>query len=50
MSREDRQSWDEAYDEEYRGFKERNAFKIIRPEKGIKIHHTLTWLTTMELF
>jgi hypothetical protein len=44
MSREDRQSWAEAYDKEYRGFKERNAFKIIRPEKGIIIHDTLTRL------
>jgi hypothetical protein len=42
MSRENRQSWAEAYDKEYRGFKERNAFKIIRPEKGIKMHDTLT--------
>ena len=38
MSREDLQSWAEAYDKEYCGFKERYAFKIIRPEKGIKIH------------
>ncbi len=52
MSREDRQSWAEAYDKEYhasdRGFKERNAFKIIRPEKGIKIHNTLTRLEYKE--
>ena len=48
MSREDRQSWAEAYDKEYSGFKERNAFKIIRPEKCIKIHDTLTRLEHKE--
>ena len=42
MSREDKQDWAEAYDKEYRGFMERNAFKVVRPEKGIKIHDTLT--------
>ncbi len=31
MSREDRQSWAEAYDKENREFKDRNAFKIVRP-------------------
>jgi hypothetical protein len=46
MSREDWQSWAEAYDKEYCGFKECNAFKMVRPEKGtsIKIHDTLTRL------
>ncbi len=48
MSREDRQSWAEAHDKEYSGFKERNAFKIIRPEKGIKMHDTLTRLEYKE--
>jgi hypothetical protein len=48
MSREGLQSWAEAYDKEYRGFKERNAFKIVRPEKGIKIHDTLTRLEYKE--
>ncbi len=31
MTREDRQSWAEAYDKEYCGFKEPNAFNIVRP-------------------
>jgi hypothetical protein len=48
MSREYRQSWSEAYDKEYCEFKEHNAFKIIRPEKGIKIHDTLTRLEYKE--
>ena len=42
MSREDKQDWAEAYDKEYRGFMERNAFKVVRPAKGIKVHDTLT--------
>ncbi len=42
MSREDKQDWAEAYDKEYCRFMERKAFKVVRPEKGIKIHDTLT--------
>ena len=48
MSREDRQEWAEAYAKEYRGFMERDAFKVVRPEKGIKIHDTLTRLEYKE--
>jgi len=48
MSREDKQDWAEAYDKEYRGFMERKAFKVVRPEKGIKIHDTLTRLEYKE--
>ena len=48
MSREDKQEWAEAYDKEYRGFMERNAFKVVRPEKGIRIHDTLTRLEYKE--
>jgi hypothetical protein len=47
MSRADWQAWAEAYDKEYGGFKE-CAFKIVRPEKGIKIHDTLTKLEYKE--
>ena len=50
MSREDKQDWAEAYDKEYRGFMERKAFnlKVVRPEKGIKVHDTLTRLEYKE--
>jgi hypothetical protein len=48
MSRDDKQEWAEAYDKEYRGFKERNAFKIVRPKPGVKIHDTLTRLEYKE--
>ena len=47
-SREDKQEWAEAYDKEYRGFMERDAFKVVHPEKGIKIHDTLTRLEYKE--
>ncbi len=30
------------YNKEYQGFMERKAFKVVRPEKGIRIHYTLT--------
>ena len=43
-----KQDWAEAYDKEYRGFMERKAFKVVRPEKGIKIHDTLTRLEYKE--
>jgi hypothetical protein len=36
LSRVDKHEWFEAYDKEYRRFKEQNAFKVVRPEKGIK--------------
>ena len=36
MSRDDKQEWAEAYNKEYQGFKERNAFKAVRPDKGHK--------------
>ena len=42
MSREDKQEWAEAYNKEYQGFMERKAFRVVRPEKGIRIHDTLT--------
>jgi hypothetical protein len=48
MSREDKQDWADASDKEYRGFMERKAFKVVRPEKGIKIHDTLTRLEYKE--
>jgi hypothetical protein len=48
MSGEDLQSSAEAYYKEYHGFKEHNTFKIVRPEKGFKIHDTLTRLEYKE--
>ena len=48
MSREDKHDWAEAHDKEYRGFMERKAFKAVRPEKGIKVHDTLTRLDYKE--
>ncbi len=48
MSRDDKQEWAEEYEKEYRGFKERNAFKIARPRPGVKINDTLTRLEYKE--
>ncbi len=48
MSQDDKQEWAEAYNKEYQGFKERNAFKVVRPDKGIEIHDTLTRLEYKE--
>ncbi len=48
MSRDDKQEWAEAYNKEYQDFKERNAFKVLRPDKGIRIHDTLTRLEYKE--
>ncbi len=42
MSRDDKREWAEAYNNEYQDFKERNAFKVVSPDKGIRIHDTLT--------
>jgi hypothetical protein len=42
MSKEDKQEWSEAFQKEHRGFKGRNAFKTVRPWKGVNIHDTLT--------
>ena len=42
MSRKDRQEWAEALNKEYRGFKDRNAFAIVKPPKGARILGTLT--------
>jgi hypothetical protein len=50
MSLDDKQEWAEAYnkDSEYQGFKERNAFKVVRPDKGIRIDDALTRLEYKE--
>ncbi len=48
MSRDDKQEWAEAYNKEYQGFKERNALKVVRPDKGIRIHDALTRLEYKE--
>ncbi len=34
MSLDDKQEWVEAYNKKCQGFKERNAFKVVRPDKG----------------
>jgi hypothetical protein len=47
MSLDDKQEWAEAYHKEYQGFKERNAFKVVRPYTGIRID-TLTRLEYKE--
>ena len=37
MSLPDIQEWAEAYDKEYMGIKQRDVFKTVRMEKGMKI-------------
>ena len=44
----DKQAWAEAYNSEYLGFVERNVFKVVRPEPGVKIHDTITRLEYKE--
>jgi hypothetical protein len=48
MSQDDKQEWAEAYNKEYQGFKELDAFKAVRPDKAIRIHDTLTRLEYKE--
>ncbi len=50
MSRDDKQEWavSEAYNKKYQGFKERNAFKMVGPYKGIRFHDILTRLEYKE--
>ena len=43
MSREDRQEWAVAYDNEYQGFFKHQTLKIARPEPGAKILGSTTW-------
>ena len=38
----DKQAWAAAYNSEYLGFKQREVFKIVKPEPGAQIHDTLT--------
>jgi hypothetical protein len=46
MSQDNTLEWAEAFnkDSEYRGYIERNAFKVVCPDKRIRIHDTLTRL------
>jgi hypothetical protein len=48
MSRVDKQEWATAYDKEYQGFFERQAFKVVPAPPGVKIHDTLTRLEYKE--
>ena len=43
----DKQAWAAAYNSEYLGFKQREVFKIVKPEPGVRIHYTLTRLEYM---
>ena len=44
----DKQAWAAAYNSEYLGFKQREVFKIVKPEPGARIHDTLTRLEYKE--
>jgi hypothetical protein len=44
----DKQAWAEAYNSEYLGFVERGVFKVVKPEPGVRIHHTFTGLEYKE--
>ena len=44
LSRPHKQDWVEAYEKEYLGSKDRNAFKVVLPKKGIRIHDSLARL------
>ena len=40
----DKQAWAAAYNLEYLGFKQREVFKLVKQEPGVRIHDTLTRL------
>ena len=40
----DKQAWAAAYNSEFLGFQQREVFKVVRPESGVRIHDTLTRL------
>ena len=40
----DKQAWAAPYNSEYLGFKQRDVFKVVRPEPGTRIYDTLTRL------
>jgi hypothetical protein len=42
MSLKNRQEWAEALNKEYRGFKDHNAFPVVKPPRGVRILGTLT--------
>ena len=44
----DKQAWAAAYNSEYLGFKQREVFKIVKPEPGVRIHDILTRLEYKE--
>ncbi len=48
MSRVGKQEWETAYDKEYQGFFERQAFKLVLAPPGVKIHDTPTRLEYKE--
>jgi hypothetical protein len=48
MAALDSQAWAAAYNSEYVGFKEREVFKVVKPEPGVKILDTLTRLEYKE--
>jgi hypothetical protein len=48
MSHDAKQEWAVLYNKGYQGLEERNAFKVVRPDKGIKSHDTLTRLEYKE--
>jgi hypothetical protein len=48
LLREDKKQWAEAFAKEYRGFEEQNAFRVVRPNPGVRIHDTITRLEYKE--
>jgi hypothetical protein len=44
----DKQFWAEAYNSEYLVFVERDVFKVVKPEPGVRIHYTIKRLEYKE--
>ncbi len=44
----DKQAWAAAYNSGYLGIKQREVFKVVKPEPGVQIHDTLTRLEYKE--
>jgi hypothetical protein len=44
----DKQAWATAYNSVYLGFQQREVFKIVKPELGVRIYDTITRLEYKE--
>ena len=48
MTALDKQAWTAAYNSDHLGFQQREVFKVVKPNHGVRIHDTLTRLEYKE--